>query len=115
MKRILQYPISRACPTRFIQAAVPRAMSSSTKSASGSTEFRTDGAIAASPKKTDTSTTDEMSPVSRDKKTSAELDAELREKLEALSGEGGGAGVEYEDGKAVGLTRGVKANMFRVI
>lgn len=49
------------------------------------------------------------------KKTMAQLDAELREKLEALSGDGGGAGVEYEDGKAEGLKRGVKSNMFRVI
>lgn len=49
------------------------------------------------------------------KKTMAELDAELREKLEALSGDGGSAGVEYENGTAEGLKRGVKANMFRVI
>ncbi|KAM5511452.1 Tip elongation aberrant protein 3 [Fusarium oxysporum f. sp. phaseoli] len=49
------------------------------------------------------------------KKTSAELDQELREKLEGMSGEGGGAGVEYENGRAEGLKRGVKSNMFRVI
>jgi len=49
------------------------------------------------------------------KKTMAQLDQELREKLEGLSGEGGGAGVEYEGGKAEGLKRGVKSNMFRVI
>lgn len=49
------------------------------------------------------------------KKTSAQLDQELREKLEMLSGGGGSAGVEYEDGKAEGLKRGVKSNMFRVI
>jgi hypothetical protein len=45
----------------------------------------------------------------------AELDEELRLKLEDISGEGGGSGVEYEGGKAEGLKRGVKANMFRVI
>ncbi|EWG55140.1 hypothetical protein FVEG_13185 [Fusarium verticillioides 7600] len=49
------------------------------------------------------------------KKTSAELDQELREKLEGMSGDGGGAGVEYENGRAEGLKRGVKSNMFRVI
>ncbi len=49
------------------------------------------------------------------KKTMKELDEELREKLESMSGEGGGAGVEYEGGKAVGLKRGVRENMFRVI
>lgn len=45
----------------------------------------------------------------------AELDEELRLKLEGVSGEGGTAGVEYEAGKAVGLKRGVKENMFRII
>lgn len=45
----------------------------------------------------------------------AELDEEMRLKLEAMSGEGGAAGVEYENGKAEGLKRGVKSNMFRVI
>lgn len=49
------------------------------------------------------------------KKTVADLDEELRLKMEGLAGEGGSAGVEYEDGKAEGLKRGVKANMFRVI
>jgi hypothetical protein len=39
----------------------------------------------------------------------------MRLKLEGISGEGGTAGVEYERGKAVGLKRGVKDNMFRVI
>ena len=43
------------------------------------------------------------------------MDEELRQKLERLSGDGGSAGVEYENGKAEGLKRGVKANMFRVI
>jgi hypothetical protein len=49
------------------------------------------------------------------KKTMAELDEELKLKLEGVSGEGGNAGVEYEGGKAVGLKRGVRENMFRVI
>lgn len=49
------------------------------------------------------------------KKTMAELDEELRLKLDGLSGDGGSAGVEYENGKAEGLKRGVKSNMFRVI
>ncbi|KAA6409262.1 MAG: hypothetical protein FRX48_06815 [Lasallia pustulata] len=49
------------------------------------------------------------------KKTMAELDEELRLKLEGMSGEGGAAGLEYEDGKAVSMKRGVKNNMFRYI
>ncbi|POS74078.1 hypothetical protein DHEL01_v207521 [Diaporthe helianthi] len=47
--------------------------------------------------------------------TVAEMDEELRLKLEAMSGEGGASGIEYEGGKAEGLKRGVKSNMFRVI
>ncbi|KAH8783105.1 hypothetical protein F5883DRAFT_135690 [Diaporthe sp. PMI_573] len=49
------------------------------------------------------------------KKTVAEMDEELRLKLEGRSGGGGLAGIEYEGGKAEGLKRGVKSNMFRVI
>lgn len=49
------------------------------------------------------------------KKSMAELDEEMRLKMEGISGEGGASGVEYENGKAEGLKRGVKSNMFRVI
>ncbi|KAH7169305.1 hypothetical protein DER46DRAFT_600076 [Fusarium sp. MPI-SDFR-AT-0072] len=56
-----------------------------------------------------------MTKMAPRKKTSAELDQELREKLEGMSGDGGSAGVEYENGRAEGLKRGVKSNMFRVI
>lgn len=49
------------------------------------------------------------------KKTVAEADAELKSRLEAMSGEGGAAGVEYENGSAEGLKREVKRNMFRLI
>lgn len=49
------------------------------------------------------------------KKTMAELDEELRAKLEGRSGEGGAAGLELEDGKPVAMKRGVKQNMFRLI
>lgn len=45
----------------------------------------------------------------------AELDEELKLKLEAISGEGGVAGLEYENGKAVAMKRGVRENMFRLI
>lgn len=49
------------------------------------------------------------------KKTMAELDEELREKLEGRAGDGGEAGRELEGGKAVAMGRGVRENMFRVI
>jgi len=48
-------------------------------------------------------------------KTSAELDEELRRKMEGISGDGGEAGVEYEDGQPVAMKRSVKSNMFRLI
>jgi hypothetical protein len=48
-------------------------------------------------------------------KTISEADAELRERLEQMSGEGGASGIEYEDGKPVAMKRGVRNNMFRVI
>jgi hypothetical protein len=49
------------------------------------------------------------------KKTQAELDEELQRKLQGLAGDGGGAGVEYEDGKPVSMKRSVRNNMFRYI
>ena len=53
-------------------------------------------------------------PVSK-RKTIAELDEELRQKLESRAGEGGEAGLELEGGKPVAMKRGVKENMFRLI
>ncbi|TKA83641.1 hypothetical protein B0A55_00428 [Friedmanniomyces simplex] len=49
------------------------------------------------------------------KKTQAQLDEELMQKLAGMSGEGGDAGIEYEDGKPVSMKRSVKNNMFRYI
>lgn len=49
------------------------------------------------------------------KKTIAELDEELKLKMAGLVGDGGEAGVEYEDGQPVAMKRSVKANMFRYI
>lgn len=48
-------------------------------------------------------------------KTVSQADAELRERLEQMSGEGGASGVEYEDGKPNAMKRGVRNNMFRLI
>ncbi|MCJ1472786.1 hypothetical protein MMC13_001435 [Lambiella insularis] len=53
--------------------------------------------------------------VAKNKKTQAELDEETRQKLEDLSGEGGAAGSEFENGKAVSMKRAVRDNMFRYI
>ncbi|KAI9666736.1 MAG: hypothetical protein M1831_001511 [Alyxoria varia] len=48
-------------------------------------------------------------------KTVAQMDEEMKAKLEGLSGEGGEAGLELENGKPVAMGRGTRANMFRVI
>ncbi|KAE8448208.1 hypothetical protein EG329_009638 [Mollisiaceae sp. DMI_Dod_QoI] len=48
-------------------------------------------------------------------KSMKEKDEDLKLKLEGISGEGGEAGLELENGKPVGLKRGVKENMFRII
>lgn len=49
------------------------------------------------------------------KKTMAELDDEVRLKLEGIDREGGEAGLELEGGKPVAMKRGVRENMFRLI
>lgn len=49
------------------------------------------------------------------KKTMAELDEELKLKMEEMAGDGGVAGLELEDGRAVSMKRSVKNNMFRYI
>lgn len=45
----------------------------------------------------------------------AEQDEELRRKLEGISGDGGEAGLELENGQPVAMKRSVKENMFRLI
>ncbi|KAM0717613.1 hypothetical protein Q7P37_007465 [Cladosporium fusiforme] len=53
--------------------------------------------------------------VPKRKKTMAELDDELKQKMSGLAGDGGEAGVEIEDGQPVSMKRSVKNNMFRYI
>ena len=48
-------------------------------------------------------------------KSQAELDAELQQKLEAMSGGGGEAGLELENGKPVAMGRASRNNMFRIM
>lgn len=54
-------------------------------------------------------------PKPKPRKTMAELDEELKQKMSGLAGDGGESGVEYEDGQPVAMKRGVKDNMFRYI
>ena len=57
----------------------------------------------------------QVKPNEDSKKTMAQLDEELRMKLEGRSGDGGMAGLELEGGKPVAMKRGVRENMFRLI
>ncbi|KAI1630790.1 hypothetical protein F4809DRAFT_236626 [Biscogniauxia mediterranea] len=61
------------------------------------------------------STKSETQDGGKGRPTVADQDEALRLKMSGLSGDGGSAGVEYEDGKPVALKRGVKNNMFRYI
>lgn len=53
--------------------------------------------------------------VVKPKKTLAEIDAELALKMAELAGDGGMAGVEFEDGQPTSMKRSVRNNMFRYI
>ncbi|KAI0448200.1 hypothetical protein F4803DRAFT_497036 [Xylaria telfairii] len=65
---------------------------------------------------TTTSPTQKSNPQPQgQQKTMAQLDEELRQKMWGIAGDGGEAGVEYEDGKPVAMKRSVKNNMFRYI
>jgi hypothetical protein len=57
----------------------------------------------------------ELKESTKPRKTMAQLDEELRMKMEGRAGDGGDAGIELEDGKPVAMKRGVKDNMFRYI
>ncbi|KAK3061723.1 hypothetical protein LTS18_005572 [Coniosporium uncinatum] len=57
----------------------------------------------------------EPSAEPKKKKTMAELDEELRMKMQGIAGDGGDAGIELEDGQPVSMKRSVKNNMFRYI
>lgn len=48
-------------------------------------------------------------------KTLADRDEELRLRMAALAGDGGEAGIEYENGVPVAMKRSVRNNMFRYI
>ena len=54
-------------------------------------------------------------PSQKRRKTMAELDEELQKKMAGIAGDGGEAGIEYEDGQPVAMKRSVKNNMFRYI
>jgi len=85
--------------------------------------------LASAPRRASSSKTQESEPKQREhkngengsklepkkKKTMAQLDEEIRSAMEGISGDGGEAGMELEDGKPVPMRRGVRENMFRYI
>lgn len=89
----------------------------------GSRLFATRNATTSEPKADTSSTSDpaedkrhaEIAKQPSKKPSTADLDEELRKRMDRLSGDGGEAGVEYEDGKPVAMKRSVKNNMFRYI
>ncbi|MCJ1252320.1 hypothetical protein MMC24_000125 [Lignoscripta atroalba] len=87
----------------------PRALSSARQASTQTSESKQP---VDEPKAKDDTKSSEVKPK---RKTMAELDEELRLKLEGISGDGGAAGLELEDGRPVAMKRGVKNNMFRLI
>lgn len=75
----------------------------------------TNGMKTPSESKNDTKKSNNADKNSSQKKTMAELDEEMRQKMSALAGDGGESGVEYEDGKPVAMKRSVRENMYRYI
>lgn len=114
MKRVLVSPAAQAynCARSFHATAAPAVSASSNKNKQQRPESHAPNTADNISRNAEASGI-ETTRTLQSKKTIAERDEELREKLEKLSG--GGAGVEYENGKPVGLKRGVKDNMFRVI
>ncbi|KAK8240384.1 hypothetical protein HDK77DRAFT_190797 [Phyllosticta capitalensis] len=58
---------------------------------------------------------DEAQPKQKKERTQAEIDEELKMKMAGISGDGGEAGVEYENGQPTSMKRSVRENMFRYI
>ncbi|MCJ1378738.1 hypothetical protein MMC17_001837 [Xylographa soralifera] len=94
--------------TPAVRGGIQIRAASTSHSEAQSREADKNSAKIESPKQSET-------PVAKKKKTQAELDEEMRLKLEEFSGEGGAAGMEFENGKAVSMKRGVRDNMFRYI
>jgi hypothetical protein len=105
---------SRIAPSTFLRPRYhrlisPRLYSSTTTSSSESPSSNSPAAQPLQNAQT------EASKQELQKKTMAQIDEELRQKLEGMSGEGGAAGIELENGKPVAMKRGVRENMFRLI
>ncbi|KAL2416795.1 hypothetical protein ABEF95_004090 [Exophiala dermatitidis] len=81
----------------------------STSTSKGLTDFKSDKGSASQGKQ------EKIEKLKKVHKSMAEADEEMRRAMENLAGDGGEAGVELEEGKAVAMKRGVRENMFRYI
>ena len=96
-------------PSSFLQALHLRGITTITKEASQSTHEMTEKERQA---ETEAQIVQSKQTSS---KTAAQADEELRRAMAGLSGDGGDAGIEYENGEPVAMKRSVKNNMFRYI
>ncbi|RYO97448.1 hypothetical protein DL765_011192 [Monosporascus sp. GIB2] len=108
--------VKRASSIRLsgrLAARIPRSRGVAGMAAKPQTESQSKAKV---PKQEDTPTTKgDTAAEQKHKKTMAELDQELQQKMSGIAGDGGAAGVEYEDGKPVAMKRSVRNNMFRYI
>lgn len=105
--KMIRLTIRTASESLRLPGASIRRLASSQASATSETSSKDDKSLQDTAKETQAS--------KNTTKTVAEADLELMRKLAGISGEGGEAGIEYEDGKPVAMKRSVKNNMFRLI
>lgn len=108
--RILQ----PTAPSRFFSSTIPKLSTSTSQTPDEKPQHKTDQSQNQSHNQNrDTQAQDTQSKPNPNSVTAQ--DAQLREKLEQMSGGGGVAGLELEDGKANTMKRSVRNNMFRYI
>jgi hypothetical protein len=71
--------------------------------------------VAAKSKNQESTNSDADKAIEANKKTTAQLDGDMKRAMEGLAGDGGEAGVELEGGQPVAMKRSVRENMFRYI
>lgn len=103
---------------QYQSSASARHSSTSTSASKEGSSTTKDQATDANPEnqtKNATQTPDTQPAQPKKKKSILQQDEELRAKMSGLAGDGGDAGVEYEDGQPVSMKRSVRNNMFRYI
>lgn len=104
----------RTNPLRSITQSIRLSSSSSSSSSSSTSSTNPDASLSQAKTEANFGTSQQNDTPKR-KKTIAELDEELKQKMSGLAGDGGEAGVELEDGQPVSMKRSVRNNMFRYI